>query len=484
MTDWSLNPSVRKLLSRLPLPLSLPTPLPRAEGATCERELEGARAVLTSLQDELDLGLALAFVTAGAAVTIVDPHPLAGLLHGLPGAHMPWSSDVAGGLLAAIRASGAHEDRRTVVLIHRVRAGTDGDAAVNDGSDRLFAVGHAAAHLLRNSRMLLVLGEDLLRAGDRGALLAATAAGFCRSAHKELGRMGSTAHVLRQDGAEPATLAHAAVFLAGPRASFLTGLDLRLGAAVGPVGAKMRGKVALVTGAARGIGAAIARRLAAEGAHVWINDLAAAESAALETLAHIRKAGGTADFLPADVATVQGAAVIAATLGQQHGGVDIVVHNAGITRDRTLRKMSLAWWRLVLQVDFGAMVTVQGALDPLLREGGAIVLLSSVTGVAGNFGQANYTAAKAAVIALGQQWARAGVARGVRANVVAPGFILTDMTSQVPLLNREMAKQLTALLQPGLPGDVAELVCFLAGSGAVGLNGELVRCDGGMALGK
>lgn len=486
MRDWSLDPRLRAVLTRLPLPITLPTPLRREPGPTGRQPLAGMRAVVTRLRDPLDVALAGALVRAGAALTVCDPQPL----HTIPATarHLPWDGELPDGLLATWRSQGP-QAREPVVLVHRPVLPSQGlDPARHLETDRLFSVLHAAAHLPRNSRLLLVSGQDLH--DGEGPLLQALAAGAIRSAHKEFGRQATTAHVLRQDGAEPQTLADAAVFLAGRKAAFLDALDVTVQAQVAPAdppdvgGQRLRGKVALVTGAARGIGAAIAHRLAQEGAEVWINDLASAALAADGVIAAIQKDGGKAHFLGADIGTEAGADAIAHELRQGPGRVDVVVHNAGITRDKTLRKMSLAQWRLVLQVDFGAMVRVQSALDPLVPQGGSLILMSSVMGIAGNFGQANYTAAKAAVIALAQQWGAQGRQRGVRANAIAPGFILTEMTAHLPLLNREMAKQLTALLQPGDPLDVAELACFLASPDARGVTGQVLRCDGGMAFGK
>ncbi len=485
MNDWSLDPRVRAVLKHIPLPIQLPTPLKRLQGATGTSELEGRRAVVTRLRDALDLALCQGLALAGAAVVIADAEPNADYVATAVAAgmrHVPSSVDAATGVLAVVQSSGATGDRRPVVIVHRVVAPTDADPAVNDATDRLFGVGHAAAQMGASGRLLLVLGQDL-ETTAAGALTAAAAAGFARSAFKEFGPKGTTVHVLRQAEAAPTTVASVAVFLAGPRSAFLSGLDLQIGKARGnDVGGlpRLGAKVALVTGAARGIGAAIAERLAKDGAHVWVNDVESAKEAGAETVARIRAAGGKADFVAADVSSAAGAQAIKAAIGP---AVDVVIHNAGITRDRTLRKMTLENWRLVLRVNFGAMANVQAALLPVLREGGSLVLMSSVMGIAGNFGQANYSASKAGVIALSKQWSAQLAARGVRSNVIAPGFILTEMTAHLPLMNREMAKQLTALLQPGLPEDVAELACFLAGPDAAGLSGQVLRCDGGMAFG-
>ena len=484
--EWSLNPNVRRLLKRVPLPISLPTPLRRAAGRSRAAELTGTRAIFTQLRDGLDLAVAQAVQHAGAAVTVLDPagdSTLTGRVVDGGGQLVPASNDLPTGLLAAIQQSGATGDRRPVTLVHRVVRPHGDDVAINETTDGLLAAGHAAAMLPPNSRLILLLGPEL-RADALGGLMIAAAQGFMHSAFKELGKSGSACHVVRvTDAAAAAALT---AFLAGPRAAFLTGFDLHADAALGGApghGPELDGKAVLVTGAARGIGAAIAQRIALEGAMVWVNDIAGAEAAAAETVARIRAAGGRAGFIAADVGTVSGAQAIAQAVGADGGRIDGVVHNAGITRDRTLKKMSVAHWRQVLQVNFGAMHLVQSALDPLLAPGAAMVLMSSVMGIAGNFGQTNYSASKSAVIQLAKQWACHGHGRGLRANAIAPGFILTEMTAQVPLLNREMAKQLTSMLQPGLPEDVAELACFLVGAQSRGVTGQVLRCDGGMAFG-
>ena len=484
--DWSLNPNVRKLLSRVPLPISLPTPLRRRDGRTGAQELAGMRAVVTRLRDPLDMMLAQALQQAGAALVVLDragEPTLTGRIVDAGAQLQPATLDLPGGVLQAIQAAGATGDRRPVTLVHRVTRPLTDDVAVNDATDMLLAVGHAATYLPPNSRLLLVLGPDLDQ-DPLGGLTAAAARGFMRSAFKELGKQGTTCHVVRaEDGSSAGAVL---AFLASPRAAFLNGLDLN---AQAPVGGKseetptLTDRVVLVTGAARGIGAAIAERLAVEGAKVWINDIAQSHDAAAETVARIRARGGKAEFVGADVGTQEGAHAIAQAIQQADGHVDGVIHNAGITRDRTLRKLSLAHWRQVLQVNFGAMHLVQTALNPLMRQGGSLVLMSSVMGIAGNFGQTNYSASKSAVIQLAKQWACHGHPQGLRANAIAPGFILTEMTAQVPLMNREMAKQLTSLLQPGLPQDVAELAVFLVGAQSRGLTGQVLRCDGGMAFG-
>lgn len=481
-SDWSLDPRVRKVLQHMPLPVQLPLPLERISGKPGSDELEGTRALVTRLADARDFAVVEALRQGGSAVVCGDAAPNPTLLAAAEAEgvrQQAWAAD----LLTVLRESGAREDRRPVLLVHRVTTPPDGaDLVINRETDRLYQVGQAAAQLPHHSRLILLLGDEL-ETTFTGRLVAAEAAGMARSAHKEFGRSGTTVHVLRLGDVDPEGLGDAVAFFASPRAAFLTGLDVQLGKSVSPADARgLDGKLALVTGAARGIGASIARRLAAEGAYVFVNDIPQAEEAANQTVAALRAAGGQAEFVAADCASPAGAAAIAKAIGQK-GKIDAVVHNAGITRDRTLKKLSLDHWRLVLQVNLGAMARVQDALDPLVHTGTSLVMMSSVMGIAGNFGQANYSASKAGVIALAKEWAAAGRAKGLRANAVAPGFILTEMTAHLPLMNREMAKQLTAMLQPGLPEDVAELAAFLASPRSRAVTGQVLRCDGGMAFG-
>lgn len=489
--DWSLDPRLRGLLGKLPLPIKLPTPLLRGTQSHGDRPLAGTRALLTRLQDPIDLALALGLLRRGASLLVVESQVDSGLAEAVTaagGRFAPWSSDIQN----VVATASARMDRRPLLVVDRLREPQAGDLAVNDATDRLQQVGQMVCRAPTGSRWILV-GDAELSLTPAGRLLAAAALGCMRSVHKELGPSGSTAHRLTLAGATPDAVADAAAFLVGPRAAFLTGLDLTLtGTDGGPGGApwnsrQLQGKIALVTGAARGIGAAVASRLAEAGAEVWINDVAQAEEAGTAAVAKLREAGATAHFVAADCADPRGATAIAQAIGR-NGRLDVVVHNAGITRDRTLKKLDLATWRKVLAVDLGSMVQVQRAIQPLMAPASSAVLMSSVMGIAGNFGQTNYTAAKAGVIELARIWSeewRDGTMRGsgMRANAIAPGFILTEMTAHMPLLNREMAKQLSSLLQPGLPADVADLALFLASAESRALTGQVVRCDGGMAFG-
>lgn len=486
--DWSLDPRLRGVLGRLPLPIKLPTPLQRGQLGDGDRPLAGKRALLTRLSDATDLALALELLRQGASLLAVESSPAPGMAEAVTAAGgrlASWSGDLA----QVVAHAAARMDRRPLLVVDRLRLPQMGDVAVNDATDRLHQVGQTVCRAPQGSRWLLLCDAELGQI-PAGRLLAAAALGCMRSVHKELGPAGSTAHRLTLAGAEPQAVADAVAFLLGPRAAFLTGLDLTLTAQRPTVAAggpswnpkQLQGKVALVTGAARGIGAAVALRLAQAGAEVWVNDVAQAEEAGSATVARLREGGAEAHFVAADCADPRGAAAIAQAL-QRGGRLDVVVHNAGITRDRTLKKLDLASWRKVLAVDLGSMIEVQRAIQPLMIPGSSAVLLSSVMGIAGNFGQTNYTAAKAAVIELARIWSEEWQDSGMRANAIAPGFILTEMTAHLPLLNKEMAKQLSSLLQPGLPLDVAELALFLGSAESRALSGQVLRCDGGMAFG-
>ena len=486
--DWSLDPRLRGVLGKLPLPIMLPTPLQRHSADNAERPLAGKRALLTRMRDDLDLQLALGLLRQGAALLVVEsqlPTALAEAVIAAGGRTAAWASD----LPQVVASAAARLDRRPLLVIDRLRLPEAGDLAVNDATDRLQQVGQTVCRAPQGSRWILLCDAELGQT-PVGRLLAAAALGCMRSVHKELGPSGSTAHRLTLAGAEPQAVVDAVAFLLGPRSAFLTGLDLTLTASRpatasgGPLWnpTPMQGKVALVTGAARGIGAAVALRLAQAGAQVWVNDVAQAEEAGAATVAQLRQIGATAHFVAADCADPRGAAALGQAL-RRGGQLDLVVHNAGITRDRTLKRLDLLAWRKVLAVDLGSMIEVQRAVQPLMTPGSSAVLMSSVMGIAGNFGQTNYTAAKAAVLELTRLWSEEWQDLDMRANAIAPGFILTEMTAHLPLLNKEMAKQLSSLLQPGLPVDVAELALFLGSAESRALTGQVLRCDGGMALG-
>lgn len=245
----------------------------------------------------------------------------------------------------------------------------------------------------------------------------------------------------------------------------------------------LTGKVALVTGASRGIGAAVAVELAARGAAVAVN-YAGSESAAAEVVARIEQAGGVARAFCANVSDAAACTALVESVIEQMGGLDIVVNNAGITRDGLLVRMSDEDWSSVIGTNLGGVFAVtRAAAKHLMRQrAGSIINVASVIGLVGNAGQANYAAAKAGVIGLTKSVAKELAARGVRANVVAPGFIETDMTASLPEAVREAARGEIALGRFGSPEDVARCVAFLAGDEAAYITGQVIAVDGGMTF--
>jgi 3-oxoacyl-[acyl-carrier protein] reductase len=238
----------------------------------------------------------------------------------------------------------------------------------------------------------------------------------------------------------------------------------------------LAGKVALVTGASRGIGESIAETLARDGAHVIAIDIPAAGDALAKVA---NKIGGATLHL--DVTAADAPQSLAAYLTERHGTVDVVVHNAGITRDRTLARMKPERWDAVLDVNLSAQERLNDALlmGDLLGDGGRIVTVSSIGGIAGNRGQTNYGATKAGVIGLVRSSAAAFAKHGDSTiNAIAPGFIDTEMTAKMPLATREVARRLSSLQQAGLPIDVAEAAAWLASPGAGAVNGQVLRVCG------
>jgi len=297
--------------------------------------------------------------------------------------------------------------------------------------------------------------------------------GFVRSAGKEV-RHGATAQLVY---AEPsADLESTLRFLLSGRSAYVSGQVIRVGAAVPDAPddweRPLAGKVAVVTGASRGIGAAIAGVLARDGADVVCADVPAQG----EDLAAVaNRVGGSA--LQLDVTSDRAPAILA------ERGADIVVHNAGITRDRTLARMSEDEWDSVLAVNLESIERITAALIDGLPRGGRIVCVSSVSGIAGNRGQANYATSKAGVIGVVDELAPTLAQKQCTINAVAPGFIETRMTAAMPLATREAGRRMNSLAQGGLPVDVAETVAWLASPGSAGVNGNVVRVCGQSLIG-
>ena len=244
---------------------------------------------------------------------------------------------------------------------------------------------------------------------------------------------------------------------------------------------ELEGRVALVTGASRGIGRAVAQRLARMGATVLVNYNGSLDRA-MEVVQEIQEAGGRGEAICCDVSDYGACGRMAEEIIKKYAHVDILVNNAGVTRDNLILRMSEAEYDKVLDTNLkGAFNTIRHLSRYFLKQrGGNIINISSVSGVTGNAGQANYSASKAGLIGLTKSVARELAGKGVRVKAVAPGFIETEMTQALPEKAREAAVASIPAGRMGTVEDVARLVAFLAGKGADYITGQVICVDGGM----
>ncbi|MEV2246741.1 3-oxoacyl-ACP reductase [Streptomyces sp. NPDC049970] len=345
---------------------------------------------------------------------------------------------------------------------------------------------HAALHpvvrSLAGGGRVVVLGTTPSPDDHHQAAAQQALEGFVRSLGKEIGR-GSTAQLVRLAPGAPVASAESTLhFLLSPRSAYVSGQVIALTAdAPGETADRMAplsGRTALVTGAARGIGASVASVLARDGAQVICLDVPQAQEELARTADRL---GATA--LPLDITAPDAAGLIAAAAPS---GLDVLVHNAGITRDRRLANMPADRWAPVIDVNLDSVLRTTDALlsTGAVNRGGRIVATASIAGIAGNDGQTNYAAAKAGIIGMVRSLApRAAAEHGVTVNAVAPGFIETRMTAAVPLLIREAGRRMNSLSQGGLPVDVAETVAWFAQPSSGAVNGQVVRVCGQSLLG-
>lgn len=361
----------------------------------------------------------------------------------------------------------------------------------------LYEFFHPRIRSLRPCGRVLILGTPPANAASpREAVAQKAIEGFLRSVGKEL-RRGATANLLQVAPVAHDSIESAVRFLLSPRSAYVSGQVLRVGTVpangsdgrsptLDPTwswGKPLAGRTAVVTGAARGIGAVIAQTLARDGAFVLCVDVPGQSAALTDVAANVR-----GEALELDVTSPTAADTLAARLAENVGGIDVFVHNAGVTRDKTLGRMERAQWDAVLGVNLSAVESITEALldpaAPLLNPGGRIVCTSSINGIAGAAGQTNYAASKAGLIGLVEALApRLADQLGGTVNAVAPGFIETQMTAAVPLFVREAGRRLNSLRQGGEPVDVAEAVAFLAAPGSGRINGQTLRVCGQSLLG-
>jgi 3-oxoacyl-[acyl-carrier protein] reductase len=393
-----------------------------------------------------------------------------------------------GPLREVLRSMGAHisggEDgeERPAALVF--------DATGIDESPRLRALYdffHPTIASLRRGGRVVVLGSPSDGVAPvREATAQRAIEGFVRSVGKEIGRYGSTAQLVEvAEGGEEA-MESTLRFLLSARSAYVDGQAIRIEApGDGTVVPEdwdrpLAGRAAAVTGAARGIGEAIAEKLAEQGAEVLCIDVPPAGEAVSKVANRI---GGTS--LGLDITDPKAPQRLADHVRERHGRIDAFVHNAGITRDRTIARMPPEGWDAVIDVNLSSQERINDALleAGLIGEGGRIVSVSSVSGIAGNRGQTNYATSKAGVIGLVRALAPVLRERGATANAVAPGFIETAMTEAMPLGTREAGRRTNSLIQGGKPVDVAETIAWLASPASGGVNGNIVRVCGQALIG-
>jgi 3-oxoacyl-[acyl-carrier protein] reductase len=364
------------------------------------------------------------------------------------------------------------------------------DATGLTASDQLVELQRFFTPLLRSlgrCARIVVLGTPPEATNNDGERVAQRALeGFTRSLAKEM-REGGTAQLVYVAPAADGALASTLGFLLSPKSAYVDGQVVRVGVHGATAPAEevadwtrpLAGKVALVTGASRGIGEQIARVLHRDGATVVGVDV---PQAASELQAVTGELDG--DHLTLDITGKDAPQRIAKHLQDKFGGVDVVVHNAGITRDRKLANMKEDAFAATVAVNLTApeRITAELLKQKLVRDNGRVIGVSSIAGIAGNAGQTNYAASKAGVIGLVDALADQ-LERGITVNAVAPGFIHTQMTAATPLLTREIGSLLNSLQQGGLPIDVAETIAWYANPASTAVNGNVVRVCGQMMLG-
>lgn len=446
--------------------LGLPEPprLVRAETPYAAQPLLG-RAVLVGGGGDLRWAAEIVPALAGAGAQIQ-------VAAGQPGVSTIKRAAAAAGV--ALKTEPNEEDRANAAYAYVFDA--SGFATPDDLRALFDFLQPRIRRLPKNGRVVLLAAAESTT--PAAAAAAQALRGFTRALAKELGRKGSSANLLAVAAGAATALAGPLRFLLSDYSAFITGQTLILSAPVTEPGAFVKplaGKTALVTGAARGIGAAIAAALAREGAQVVGVDRPQEQAALTQTLAPFAGRG-----VALDITAVDSPQSLAQLLADEFGGADIVVHNAGITRDKLLRNMSVPIWDQVVDVNLGAVLRIDTALlaSAGLKPAARIVCVSSIGGIAGNAGQTNYSATKAGLIGYVEALAPTLAARGGAINAVAPGFIETQMTQAMPMLPREIGRRLSSFSQGGLPSDIAEAVTFLASPLAAAVNGRTLRVCG------
>ncbi len=463
------SPMGQKVIASLGLPV--PPSLERAEGPWQNEALKGTSVLFGAAAGGKLLETCLKTLNSSGADVFV-PTKSAGLED---------IKSAASSNTIPVRATTEEDESKFSALVFDASG-----ISTAQGMSEIHAFFNPNVRRLKKNGRIIILGrtpESAANPEDAAAMRGLE--GVVRSLAKELGKKGITAqHFYVEPGAE--TRAEAAIrFFLSRSSAFITGQALRItglatGEANGPWEAALKGKVVVVTGAARGIGAGIAEVMAREGAKVICLDRPGEEESLQKVADAIQ-----GEVLAVDITDPKAGDTIADYCKKQHKGLDVIVHNAGVTRDKTMARMSAEWWNMVLEINLAAIARVNEKLlaDKIINKGGRIVCVSSISGIAGNMGQTNYSASKAGLIgyvaALSQQVAE----QGITVNAVAPGFIETQMTAAIPFAIREVGRRFNSLSQGGLPVDVAEAITFFSSPGAVGATGNVLRVCGQNMLG-
>lgn len=334
---------------------------------------------------------------------------------------------------------------------------------------------------LKNSGRIVILARPHTESANAAEAACQRALeGLSRSLAKEVGKKGATATLITVAKGAEANIDSSLRFVLSAKSAYVDGQVIKISAASNPSlpdwHTPLAGRIALVTGASRGIGLAIAQTLARDGATVLGVDVGAMETELNKTMTAINGAA-----LVVDITAEDAAAKIAASL-KELGGADLIVHNAGVTRDKTIANMSEQQWQLTLNINLAAAqrITETVLSSGVMNDGGSIVGVSSMNGIAGQRGQTNYSASKAGVIGYVNFMSKDPelLKRGITVNAVAPGFIETAMTAAIPLMTRMFGRRLNSLSQGGLPIDVAETIAFFANPASRAVNGNVIRVCG------
>ncbi|MFZ1605687.1 MAG: 3-oxoacyl-ACP reductase [Rhodoferax sp.] len=468
MTDSYLGFTSSPLGSRIAAMLGLPQPVPLERYQPGQPLIRGSVLVGAGPNPQLLGALAHVFKSIGVqTVAHRDVPQWMGLANPMGMMTGRWGTDDQPG-------------EKVKALVFDATGLTD-----SNQSDAIYNFFHDAARSILSCGRVVVLGRPPEACvSPRQATVQRALEGLTRALAKELKRAIAVQLVYVAEGAED-QLEGALRFFLSPRSAYVSAQVVRIGLPISPATQTMdwsqplAGKKVLVTGASRGIGASIAEVMARDGAQVICLDVPQAQ-AGLDEIA--QRLGAKA--LALDIGAPEAPqALVNAALAD--GGWDVVVHNAGITRDKTIANMKDHLWQAVVNVNLSTQERINDALveSGVLKAGGRIVCVSSISGIAGNLGQTNYAFSKAGVIGMVQSMAPVLAQKGITINAVAPGFIETQMTAAVPFAIREAGRRMNSMGQGGQPVDVAETIAWFASPASAGLTGNVVRVCGQSLLG-